>query len=209
MDRPEKPLELRIVIGGLGGQGVIYITRLLAKAAVDAGQSVLVSENHGMSQRGGSVVAHVKIGAGQAALIGRGTADLLIALDADEAARNLPFVRPGGAVVANAPAGLRPELAAPLARLGVAVHCLSADAEAAALGARSAANVVVLGYAAAQPALAPLGGALAAALERGASDPRAALNREAFAAGLAAGSAAQSAPAPAQTEVAVAATDDR
>jgi len=61
----------------------------------------MVSETHGMSQRGGSVMSHLKIGGNEAALIGRGTADAVLALEPDEALRNLPFLRLGGTVLVN------------------------------------------------------------------------------------------------------------
>ena len=77
---------------------MIYATRILARAGLRRGADVLVSETHGMSQRGGSVQAHVRFNAGQAPLIRRGTADVLLALDATEALRALTFVRAGGLV---------------------------------------------------------------------------------------------------------------
>ena len=88
--------ELKFILAGLGGQGVVFLTRLLAQTAVALGHAVMVSETHGMSQRGGSVISHLKIGGDEAPLIQRGTADVLLALEADEAVRNLPFLRRGG-----------------------------------------------------------------------------------------------------------------
>ena len=52
----------QIVISGVGGQGVLFVTRLLAEAAIARGLPVLTSETHGMAQRGGSVVSHLKVG---------------------------------------------------------------------------------------------------------------------------------------------------
>ena len=73
-------IELRLIIAGLGGQGVVFLTRLLSETAASLDYPVMVSETHGMSQRGGSVISHLKVGGNQAALIGRGTADALLAL---------------------------------------------------------------------------------------------------------------------------------
>ncbi|MDP7346053.1 MAG: 2-oxoacid:acceptor oxidoreductase family protein, partial [Anaerolineales bacterium] len=61
--------ELKLIITGLGGQGVVFLTRLISNTAVALGQLVMVSETHGMSQRGGSVISHVKIGGSEAPLI--------------------------------------------------------------------------------------------------------------------------------------------
>jgi indolepyruvate ferredoxin oxidoreductase beta subunit len=145
--------QFNAIIAGLGGQGVVFLTRLLAKSAVAEGYAVMVSETHGMSQRGGAVISHLKIGDSQAPLIRRGTADLLLALDPDEAVRNLPFLRRGGAVYANSAGGLRAEVAVPLERLGIEAHCLAASRIAAELGSAGVGNVVLAGFAAAYPAL--------------------------------------------------------
>ena len=80
-------MELKLILVGLGGQGVVFLTRLLSKTALALGQPVMVSETHGMSQRGGSVISHLKIGGDEAPLIHRGAADALLALEADEAIR--------------------------------------------------------------------------------------------------------------------------
>ncbi|MDP7346499.1 MAG: 2-oxoacid:acceptor oxidoreductase family protein, partial [Anaerolineales bacterium] len=61
--------ELKLIITGLGGQGVVFLTRMISNTAVALGQPVMVSETHGMSQRGGSVISHVKIGGSEAPLI--------------------------------------------------------------------------------------------------------------------------------------------
>lgn len=151
-------MNKRLVIAGIGGQGVVYATKVVAQAALLRGERVLASENHGMSQRGGSVNAHVKIGASQAPLIRRGTADAIIALDLVEALRNLPFVRAGGSCYVNTAGRLPTEVAARLAEIGVSACLLDAAALAQRLGAPSATNLVVLGLAAAHgEAGGPLG----------------------------------------------------
>lgn len=141
-------MDLRIVLAGIGGQGVVYATKVLAQAAVLAGHTVMASENHGMSQRGGSVMAHLKIGGSQAPLIRRGTADALIAFDRQEAVRNLLYPRPGGSVYVNTASDLEAPLAARLAELGIRVHHLDATAGALALGWPAASNLLLLGFAA-------------------------------------------------------------
>src|SRR3990170_8068403 len=103
--------ELKLLLAGVGGQGVVFATRLLAGTAAGMGLPVLASETHGMSQRGGSVLAHLKVGGTAAPLIRRGTADALLAFDRDEALRNLPFLRAGAAAYINTPDSLPVEVA--------------------------------------------------------------------------------------------------
>lgn len=146
-------MELKLIITGLGGQGVVFLTRLLSQTAVALGHPVMVSETHGMSQRGGSVISHLKIGGSEAPLIRRGTADLLLATEADEAVRNLAFLRRGGVAFVNAENGLRPEVSAHLERLNIEVRCAPASEIAMGLGSAAVTNVVLAGFAATHPAL--------------------------------------------------------
>lgn len=145
--------ELKLILVGLGGQGVVFLTRLLAQTAVTLGQPVMVSETHGMSQRGGSVISHLKIGGNEAPLIRRGAADVLLALEADEAVRNLPFLRRGGLAFVDAENGLRPEVAERLEQFNLQVFSLPASQMALKLGSPAVANVILAGFAAAHPAL--------------------------------------------------------
>ena len=141
----------RLLLAGIGGQGVVFATRLLAGTAAAMGLPVLASETHGMSQRGGSVLAHLKIGGGQAPLIRRGTADVLLAFDRDEALRNLPFLRSGGSAFINAADELSSEVLRALQSRAIQVHCVPATQLAMGLGSSAVANVVLVGYAAAYP----------------------------------------------------------
>jgi indolepyruvate ferredoxin oxidoreductase, beta subunit len=148
-----RPGRIQLVVAGIGGQGVVYATKLLSQAGLARGDAVMASENHGMSQRGGSVTSHLKIGGSDAPLIRRGAADALVGLERSEATRNLTFVRRGGAVFVNSPNGLDASLRARLDELEIAVHAVDADRGAAELGAPAVANVVVLGFAACHPEL--------------------------------------------------------
>jgi indolepyruvate ferredoxin oxidoreductase beta subunit len=142
-------MERRLVLTGIGGQGVVFATKVLSQAALLRGEPVMAAENHGMSQRGGSVMSHVKIGGSNAPLIRRGTADALLGFDGQEALRQLTFVRAGGSVFVNSPNGLDPAVMERLTELNVSVRALNAEACAKELGAATAANLVVLGFAAA------------------------------------------------------------
>jgi indolepyruvate ferredoxin oxidoreductase beta subunit len=91
-----------LLISGVGGQGVILASFVLSQAAMADGLDVKQSEVHGMSQRGGSVTSHLRFGPKVwAALVTPGTADVLVAFEALEAARYLHWLRAGGVVVYN------------------------------------------------------------------------------------------------------------
>lgn len=145
--------ELKLILAGLGGQGIVFATRLLAQTAVAMGLSVMASEVHGMSQRGGSIVSHLRIGGCEAPLIRRGTADLLLAMEPNEAVRNLVFLRPGGIAFMDAAGGLQPEVGNHLERLGIRVLSLEASRMAVDLGSAKVANVALIGFAAAHPSV--------------------------------------------------------
>ena len=183
------PPETRIILAGLGGQGVIFATRLIAQAAVRLGWPVVGSETHGMSQRGGSVLSHLKLAAAEAPLIRRGTADLLLALERHEAVRALPFLRSGGTCVVNAEGGLGYDLEQALEQASITVHALPATSMALAQGSAALVNVIVIGYACARGCLPIPEEALRAVLGEGAAARRE-QNLLAFSAG--AGAAAES-----------------
>jgi indolepyruvate ferredoxin oxidoreductase, beta subunit len=91
-----------IVLAGVGGQGSVLATRVLARAAELAGHDVVTSEVHGMSQRGGTVVTTVRYGDEVlSSAIPDGDADFLVAFERLEAVRHLSMVRDGGAVLVN------------------------------------------------------------------------------------------------------------
>lgn len=91
-----------ILITGVGGQGTVLASRLLASAAMNCGYQARTAETIGMAQRGGSVTSHVRIGdnAG-AAIIPAGKANLLIGFEPIEAAKNIPLLAEGGKCIVN------------------------------------------------------------------------------------------------------------
>ena len=157
-----------IILCGVGGQGTILASKLLASAAMGRGMAVKTAETIGMAQRGGSVFSHVRIGDGAASpLIGRGRADMIIAFEPAEAVRQLPFLKPDGTVVVSSRpiipvtatlGGPAYELDAIMAYLreqvGERLVVVDADAAAEELGSAKCLNVVLLGAAVRTGALA-------------------------------------------------------
>ena len=91
-----------IMIVGVGGQGTLLASRILGNVFIGAGYDVKVSEVHGMSQRGGSVVTYVKYGEKvYSPIIGKGEADLVLAFELLEAYRALPYLKKGGKLIVN------------------------------------------------------------------------------------------------------------
>ena len=91
-----------IMIVGVGGQGTLLASRLLGNALLSQGYDVKISEVHGMSQRGGSVVTYVKYGESvDSPIIEKGEADIILSFEQLEAARWLPYLKLGGKIIVN------------------------------------------------------------------------------------------------------------
>jgi len=91
-----------ILLVGVGGQGILLASEILSEAAMLAGFDVKKSEIHGMSQRGGSVVSHVRFGSEVfSPIVPEGEGDILFGFELMETCRSLPLIKPGGTVVAN------------------------------------------------------------------------------------------------------------
>lgn len=95
-------MNKNIVLCGVGGQGTVLASKLIAAAAMEKGLPVMSAETIGMAQRGGSVFSHVRIGEGlYSPMIARGEADIIIGFEPGEAVRMLPFLREGGTVITS------------------------------------------------------------------------------------------------------------
>lgn len=164
-------MSTNVILAGVGGQGAVLASKLLARAAMGRGLPVKTAETIGMAQRGGSVFSHVRMGEGvRSPLVGRGRADAIVAFEPAEAVRQLPFLRPGGMVVtsdapvipASASTGGRAyDLPAIMSYLRERVGeknlvVVDAVAAEAALDTARALNVVLLGAAARSGALGPV-----------------------------------------------------
>lgn len=94
-------MKQQIIVSGLGGQGAVTLSRLLAEAALALGLPVITSETHGMAQRGGTVISMVKVGPFRGPLIPAGSADVGLFLHE----KNLPvhryYLKPRGTLVVN------------------------------------------------------------------------------------------------------------
>ena len=94
--------NVSVMIVGVGGQGTLLASRILGNLVLKEGYDVKVSEVHGMSQRGGSVVTYLKYGKKvYSPIIDKGEADVILAFEELEALRALPFLKKGGKIIVN------------------------------------------------------------------------------------------------------------
>ena len=186
-------MKYDILIAGVGGQGVVLASRMLALAAMKAGFRVSTAETIGMSQREGSVSSHIRVGDEiQGSLIPAGQADLLIGLEPAETVRNLPFLKKAGKIIVNShsipPASKPPgspeyDPAALLAFLEAHVPgilCLDFTQLAEEAGTYRAANVAMLGAAAGTDMLPFSKEIILAVLDTEIPEKHRAVNRAAF-----------------------------
>ena len=146
-----------VMIVGVGGQGTLLASRVLGSAMLSQGVDVKVSEVHGMSQRGGSVVTYVRYGDKvYSPIIAQGEADVLLAFEALEAALYLPWLKPEGTVVVNTQqmdpmpvvtgvAEYPKDILGKVREQGVKVVALDALGMAEEAGSSKAVNVVLIG----------------------------------------------------------------
>lgn len=153
-----KTSECDIVVVGVGGQGVILISNVIGKAALKAGLPVRGAETHGMAQRGGSVISHIRLGCEFGPMVPAGGADILLALEPAEALRYAHYLSDDGIALVNTKPILPitvttgqsrypalEEILALLQRICRDVKTLDATELAAKAGTPQAMNVVMLG----------------------------------------------------------------
>ncbi|MBM6724086.1 indolepyruvate oxidoreductase subunit beta [Pseudoflavonifractor phocaeensis] len=146
-----------IMIVGVGGQGTLLASKLLGRLLLDQGYDVKVSEVHGMSQRGGSVVTYVRYGDKvYSPVIDKGEADFIVSFELLEAARWLEFLRPDGRLITNTQqtnpmpvitgAAVYPQnLVDKMTAAGAQVDAMDALALAEEAGSSRAVNLVLMG----------------------------------------------------------------
>ena len=137
-----------ILLCGLGGQGILFMTKILAQTALAKGFNVMGAETHGMAQRGGSVISHLRLGEVKSSLVRTGSAHILLALEENEGYRNLPYLSKGAKMFVNAETDHSPAKAvkAFLEKKQIAYHAIPASALAGDLGAPLSSNLALLGY---------------------------------------------------------------
>ncbi|MDD4281845.1 MAG: indolepyruvate ferredoxin oxidoreductase subunit beta [Candidatus Methanofastidiosa archaeon] len=189
-------MAYNVVITGVGGQGVLVASQIIATAAIAQGMNVRIGETHGMAQRGGSVIAHVRFGPDvHGSIIPEGQGDILLGFEPVEAARYLEFMRQGAHAIVNthpvvpvsvsAGTAVYPSRAELETALSVRVvpHFIDATALAVEAGNTIASNTVMVGAfaRAAEATKMPLGhDDLLAAVEKRVPERFAELNRKAF-----------------------------
>lgn len=144
-----------MILCGVGGQGVLSLAAIIAKASLSAHLNVRQSEVHGMSQRGGEVSSHLRIGDEEIVgdLVPSGTADLIISMEPMESLRYLNYLKPNGIVItASEPVkniSNYPDVNAVYAKIAEIPGsiCLDAESLAEAAGSRRASNMVLIGAA--------------------------------------------------------------
>jgi indolepyruvate ferredoxin oxidoreductase beta subunit len=152
-------MNIQMIISGVGGQGVLLVTRIFATIALREGYPLIGSEDHGMSQRGGSVMTHLKIGNFDSPLVKKGSADILLSLEKNEAYKTLYYLKPstngqdGGLCFINAPDPnyMNQEIRVYLKENGIETYVFGADQLAREMGSIQSANIALIGFAAAHP----------------------------------------------------------
>lgn len=146
-----------VMIVGVGGQGSLLASKLLGRLLLDRGYDIKVSEVHGMSQRGGSVVTYVRFGDKvYSPVIDKGQADFIVSFELLEAARWTAYLKPGGKIIVNTQqinpmpviigAAAYPEnLAEKMTAAGLSVDAIDALALAEEAGSSKAVNIVLMG----------------------------------------------------------------
>jgi len=154
-----KRVNVQMIISGVGGQGVLLLTRIFSEWAIREGYPIIGSEDHGMSQRGGSVITYLKIGEFNSPLVKKGSADILLSLEKNEAYKTLHFLKPssnvqnGGLCFINAPDPnyMEKKIRDYLKEKGIEVYIFGADRLSTEMGSVQSANIALIGFASSHP----------------------------------------------------------
>jgi len=146
-------MNIQMIISGVGGQGVLLVTRIFSDMALREGYPLIGSEDHGMSQRGGSVLTHMKIGDFHSPLVKKGAADILLSLEKNEAYKTLHYLKPSGLCFINAPDPdyMNPQVNAHLKAQRIEAYIFEADRVSREMGSIQSANIALVGFASAHP----------------------------------------------------------
>jgi len=143
-----KMQAINFIIGGLGGQGILFMTKILAKTALQKGYDVMGAETHGMAQRGGSVISHLRMGEVNSSLVKTGAAQFLLTLEENEAYRNLPFLSRDGVLCSSRSDRdfPDPKVKGYLKENRIACHAIRAGKLALDMGAPMSTNLALIGF---------------------------------------------------------------
>ena len=185
-----------ILICGVGGQGTVLASKLIAAAAMNENQIVHSAETIGMAQRGGSVTSHVRIGKNAfSPLIPKGEADLILAFEPGEAVRNLPYLKENGTVIVSS-VPVKPTTESlhnsgydgteMIAYLKNHCNCIVVDAKklCASFGSPRYFNTAILGVAAGAQKLGICADTLLQEIEKNVNSKFVEINKKAFRAGM-------------------------
>ncbi len=144
-----------ILLAGVGGQGLLTLGTIIGNAAILSGVNVTIAETHGLSQRGGSLVVHIRLGEGESPLIPKGAAHLIIGLEALETARYIEYANKNSTIIMNEflwppPLSKTPSIKDIIENIRKNAKLYVVDANSIALketGLIVTANTVILGYA--------------------------------------------------------------
>lgn len=185
-----------ILVCGVGGQGTVLASKLIASAAMNLGNAAHSAETIGMAQRGGSVTSHIRIGENACSpLIPFGSADMLLAFEPSEAVRNLAYLKKKGTVIANS-VPITPTTASltdnsydgneMIAYLQKKCHCIVVDGEELCrpFGSSKFFNIAILGVAVGCGQIGLDADTVINEIEKRIPERFVAINKEAFLAGM-------------------------
>ncbi len=148
-------MKCNIVLAGVGGQGILSIATVIGYAAIESGKYLKQAEVHGMSQRGGAVLSHLRLSDKEiySDLVPKGRADLILSVEPMESLRYLPYLSKDGWIVTNSTPFINitnyPDIEAVLAEIGTFPHNITFDADGMAkeVGNPRGMNMVMAGAA--------------------------------------------------------------
>ncbi|MBA7655353.1 hypothetical protein ES703_63257 [subsurface metagenome] len=141
-------MNVQIILAGIGGQGILFSSKVFSELGLKMGLEIMGSETHGMSQRGGSVIAHLKLGKFQSPLIRKGAADILYSFEENETYRTLHFLKSGGICFVNLESAdqFNKSIMKFLKEKEITFRAYDATGAASKIGSIRSANIALIGY---------------------------------------------------------------
>ncbi len=141
-------MNVQIILAGIGGQGILFSSKVFSELGLKMGLDIMGSETHGMSQRGGSVIAHLKLGKFQSPLIRKGAADILYSFEENETYRTLHFLKRGGICFVNLESAdqFNKSIMKFLKEKEITFRAYDATGAASKIGSIRSANIALIGY---------------------------------------------------------------